>query len=103
MKSVFDVAHDLARAHKSEDPDTEAVYLAQSPNAPTEVRLVEISGSLGNAGEILPFRFAPRLDLGVPYASVVVLLGLEDWERVKRGELALPAGWGQPEDLKKIA
>lgn len=103
MKSVFDVAEDLARAHKNEDPETQAVYLAESADTPAEVRLVEISGSLGNSGEVLPFRFAPRADLGVPYASVVLLLGLDDWERVKRGELSLPAGWGQPQDLKKIA
>ena len=103
MKSVFDVATDLARAHRDEDPETEEVYLAVSTEPPSEVRLVEISGSLGSSGEVLPFRFAPRADLGVPYASVVVLLGREDWERVKRGELSLPAGWGQPQDLKKIA
>ena len=103
MKSVFDVATDLAKAHKHEDPETDEVYLAVTPESATEVRLVEISGSLGNSGEVLPFRFAPRADLGVPYASVVVLLGREDWERVKRGELSLPTGWGQPQDLKKIA
>ena len=103
MKWVFDVAEDLARAHKNEDPETEAVYLAASSDAPAEVRLVEVSGALGNSGEVLPFRFGPRFDLGVPYASVIVLLSVDDWERVKRGELSLPAGWGQPHDLKKIA
>ena len=103
MKSVFDVAEDLARAHKNEDPETKAVYLAESADTPAEVRLVEVSGSLGNSGEVLPFRFAPRADLGVPYASVVLLLGLDDWELVKRGELSLPVGWGRPQDLKKIA
>lgn len=103
MKSVFDVASDLAQAHRNEDPETEEVYLALGAAPPTEVRLVEISGALSNSGEVLPFRFAPREDLGVPYPSVVVLLGREDWERVKRGELSLPAGWGRPQDLKKIA
>ena len=103
MKSVFDVASDLAKAHRNEDPQTEEVYLAMGAEASTEVRLVEISGSLSNSGEVLPFRFAPRADLGVPYASVVVLLGREDWERVKRGELSLPDGWGRAQDLKKIA
>lgn len=102
MKSVLDVATELAVAHKGEDPDTQ-VYLALSDEPATEVRLVEVTGSLSDSGEVLPFRFAARADLGVPYASVVVLLGLEDWERVQRGELSLPHGWGQPQDLKKIA
>lgn len=100
MKSVFQVAEALARAHKAEDPETQAVYLAENQ---AEVRLVEVSGSLGNSGEVLPFRFAPRNDLDIPYASVLVLLSPDDWKRVERGELRLPEGWGLPADLKKIA
>ena len=103
MKSVFDVATALAKAHKAEDPETKAIYLAKSSESSAEVRLVEVSGSLGGAGEVLPFRFAPRNDLGVPYASVVVLLSSEDWARLERGELSLPAGWGSDGDLQKIA
>lgn len=103
MKSVFDVATDLAKAHKAEDPETKAIYLAKSSESSSEVRLVEVSGSLDGAGEILPFRFAPRNDLGVPYASVVVLLSFEDWARLERGELSLPAGWGSAGELQKIA
>lgn len=103
MKSVFDVATDLANAHKAEDPGTKAVYLAGGSESSSEVRLVEVSGSLAASGEILPFRFAPNSAQGVPYASVVVLLSPEDWERVERGDLFLPDGWGSASDLKKIA
>ncbi|MBK7397352.1 MAG: hypothetical protein IPJ34_13920 [Myxococcales bacterium] len=100
MKSIGEVAHELAQAHRAEDPETKQVYLASSD---TEVRLVEVSGSIGSTGEVLPFRFTARADLGIPYASIVVLLGEDDWHRVERGELALPEGWGGFEDLKKIA
>jgi hypothetical protein len=103
MRLVADVAADLAKAHKAEDPETQAIYLAKSSESASEVRLVEVSGSLGGSGEVLPFRFAPRDDLGVPYASVVVLLSPEDWERLNKGELSLPAGWGSPSDLLKLA
>lgn len=104
MKSVHDVAEELALAHKAEDPETTAIYLSASSQQADEIRLVEVSGSLaGSPGEVLPFRFASRADLGVPYASSVVLLSEADWKRVLAGELALPPGWGLPNELRKIA
>jgi hypothetical protein len=99
-KRIVDVAKELAEAHRKEDPETKAVFLAENL---AEVRLVEVSGSVSTSGEVLPFRFAPRPDLGVPYASVVLLLSEDDWERIERGELALPPDWGTPATLKKIA
>ncbi|MCC6646647.1 MAG: hypothetical protein IT374_13880 [Polyangiaceae bacterium] len=75
LRPIFEVARELAEAHRAEDPETKSVFLADSVD---EVRLVEVSGSVGTSGEVLPFRFAPRPDLGVPYASVVVLLSEDD-------------------------
>lgn len=100
MKPIFEVARELAEAHRIEDPETQSVFLAENDN---EVRLVEISGSISNSGEVLPFRFAAHPEKGIPYASVVVLLSVDDWHRLKQGDLALPPGWGNPEGLKKIA
>ena len=100
MKPIIEVAQELAKAHRAEDAETKSVYLAENE---TEVRLVEVSGSIGTSGEVLPFRFAARPDLGVPYASVVLLLSVDDWTRIEQGELHLPAGWGAPADLRKIA
>jgi hypothetical protein len=99
-KPILDVAKHLAEGHRQEDPATIEIFLAEDP---VEVRLVEVSGSVAGSGEVLPFRFAPCPDQGVPYASVVVLLGPDEWKRVERGELALPPGWGTPATLKKIA
>src|SRR3712207_3958148 len=100
MKSVFEVAEELAQAHKREDPATTEVYVSEAQD---EVRLVEVSGSLGKGtpSEVLPFRFAARPDLGVHYPSVVVLLSPEEWEAVKRGELKLPSGWDK-DRLRKV-
>ena len=68
-----------------------------------EVRLVEVSGSLGNGGpgEVLPFRFQAQPEKGVPYASVVVLLSPSEWEAVGKDELKLPPGWDKAK-LKKV-
>lgn len=94
-----EVAADLARAHRQEDPATQAIYLAPGED---EIRLVEVSGSLGTAGEVLPFRFTARPDLGVPYPSVVVLLSIEEWNDLLKGKLHLPSGWGDPSLLTKL-
>ena len=97
---IDEVAKKLAAAHRQEDPETREIFLA--PHA-TEVRLVEVSGSLAPSGEVLPFRFAPSPEHGVPYPSVVVLLSVDDWASIQRGDLKLPADWGTAATLKKIA
>ncbi len=90
------VARLLAGEHMSQDPGIREVYWAPDAN---EVRLVEVSDSVGDTGEILPFRFSPDPP-DVPFPSVVILLGRGDWERVKHKVLALPAGF---ENIETIA
>jgi len=70
----------------------------------TSGNLVEVSGSLASngPGEVLPFRFQPQPEQGIPYASVVVLLSPSEWEAVGRGELALPQGWDKANRKKVI-
>ena len=98
--TILDVATRLAAAHQKEDPATSDVFLAKGEE---EVRLVEISKSVGNTGEVLPFRFGPRVDQDIPYPSVIVVLSPEEWQLVKDGKLKLPDGWGDAGSLKKIA
>jgi hypothetical protein len=102
MKSVLEVARELAAHHRAEDPDTQEVFLAESPD---EVRLLEISGSIESWGlpEVLPVRFAAKPDAGIPYASNVILLSPEDWAQVQAGTVQLPADWGHPSSFQKIA
>jgi hypothetical protein len=85
------VARDLAEAHRRADPETKHVFWALDPEE-REIWLVEVSGSVGDTGEILPYRFGPRPADGVPYASVVILLSPAEWEKVRSRELGLPAG-----------
>lgn len=83
----------LAGEHVSDDPNIVEIYWA--PHA-AEIRLVEISSSVPEKGEVLPFRFtADHPD--VPYESVVVLLSPADWQR--RKELDWPDGF---EDLERV-
>lgn len=101
MKTVPQVAEELAKAHVQEDPGTTDVYFVEGVD--DEVRLVEVSGSLGNGGpgEVLPVRFEAHPGEGVPYPSVVVLLSHSEWESVANDRLKLPPGW-EKSKLKKV-
>src|SRR5258706_8036041 len=101
MKTVIDVAKELARAHVQEDPQTTDVFVVDGVD--DEVRLVEVSSSLDDAGpgEVLPFRFKAQPEQGVPYPSVVVLLSPSEWDSVEKDELKLPPGWERAK-LKKV-
>lgn len=93
------VAKLLAGEHMSQDKGIREVYWAPAAN---EVKLVEISTSVDDAGELLPFRFSPDPP-DVPYHSVVILVSPGDWERVTLGDLSLPDAFGRLEDLERIA
>src|SRR5437667_91714 len=96
-RSIDEVAKVLADAHRKEDPQTKVVFLSKSDQ---EVRLIEVSGSVGTTGEVLPFRFAASPKEGIDYPAVVILLSEEDWKKVEDGQLGLPEGWETP---RKIA
>lgn len=102
QRSLDEVARELAEAHREADPTTQAVYLALDP-AGREIRLVEVSGSVGTTGEVLPFRFGPRVDQGIPYPSIVVLLSPDEWKQLEAGQLELPESWGRAAALVPLS
>jgi hypothetical protein len=92
------IARMLAGEHMQDDAGIREVYLAPAAN---EVRLIEVTTSVPDNGEVLPFAYAPDPP-DVPVRSVVILLGPGDWRRVKAGELSLPETFPLSE-LRKIA
>lgn len=82
----------LASAHQEEDPKTAEVYLFPDPLL-VDVRLLEVSASAPRSGDVLPFSYDARPDLGVRFASTVVLLNPDEWRDVLAGDLRLPLGW----------
>lgn len=101
MMSIHEVALILAQAHRNADSEIRQIFLANDP-AGKEVRLLEVSDSAGNTGAIMPFRFAARPDLGVPYPSVIVLVSPEEKESLDNKELHLPESWGDSPELLSI-
>ncbi len=96
----------LVQEHRRNDPDLQAVYFADDPSD-REIRLVEVSGSVGNAWHVLPVRFVARPDRGVPYPCVIVLIGPEEWAAIwdargpeAAGVLGDVAGPAPPDPLR---
>lgn len=96
LKKVGKVAALLATSHVENDEGTTKVYW--SPHA-KEVRLVEVSTSVEDRKEVLPFRFGTQGE-EVPYESVVILLSPGDWKRVLSKKLKLPDGFEGLQVLK---
>lgn len=97
--TTFETAQALARFHRAEDPDTTAVYFF---DAPDEVRLVEVSGSIGGSGDALPFRFGPQPKHGIHHPSVIILLTPDEADQVREGKISLPEGWGSIDDATLV-
>jgi hypothetical protein len=98
-QTVEQAANALAAMHRQNDPETTAIYRIDRPD---EVRLLEVTGSVGAVGDLLPFRFAARPEMGVPYPSVVVLASQHEFDLLQRGQLSLPKDFGHPDELLKV-
>jgi hypothetical protein len=90
LLSVEGVARMLAGEHATDDLNISEIYWAPHDK---EVRLVEVTSSVTDKGEVLPFRFTADPP-EVPYQSVVVLLSPGDWQR--RAHLEWPEGFTHP-------
>ncbi|MBT9560484.1 MAG: hypothetical protein IV100_30950 [Myxococcales bacterium] len=86
------VAAALAEAHRQADPTTSLVLWIPGGD-PSEIRLLEVSGSVSTINEVVPFRFPADAAGGIPYSSTLILLSEEEWGAVQDGRLPLPPGW----------
>lgn len=99
VAEIKTLAQKLAKAHKANDPGTKRVFwYADAKNK--EVRLVEVSGSIDNIGAPMPVRLSKDPQRGINYESVLILLSVEDGEKLKKGQLSLPEGWVNPVEIK---
>jgi hypothetical protein len=94
-------ARQLAEDHRTNDPDTTNIYFVEDP-ADREVRLLEVSTSVGNAGAVMPVRFTARPEQGLDYPTVIVLLSPEEKAQVDAGNLELPETWGVNPELQPL-
>jgi hypothetical protein len=90
--SVEDVAKLLAKEHRKDDSNITEIHWF--PHG-SEVQLVEVTSSISDKREVLPFRLTPDPP-DVPYPSVIILLSPKDW--ADRAQLKWPTGF----DLAKL-
>jgi hypothetical protein len=84
----------LAAAHRKEDPQTTEVFLFPDTQL-ADVRLLEVSGSAPKSGDVVPFHFQARPDLGIDFESTVILLSPEEWHDVV-ATMPTARDWGDP-------
>ncbi len=87
--SYQETARQLAEAHRRADPRTTRIFLDPDPKEQV-IRLLEVTASAPDTGCFEPVEFIPRPDLGVPFRTLILLLGVGEWARVEAGELELP-------------
>jgi hypothetical protein len=97
-RSFLETAHLLARAHRVSDDTIVSIHLARDP-AEREIRLIEVATSCPHADMLWPTSFSPRPDLGIGFATAVLVLSERQWRAVLDDELALPIGWDGSERI----
>jgi len=83
----------LAKAHVEVEPSIRCVYRILSEreeDAQEPIKLLEVNPETPPSG-IVPVAFGQARD--IPYASIVVEVTPEEFERILSGHLNLPEGW----------
>lgn len=106
MPSKDEVARHLASQHYLYDPDLVGIIRIVCPperesNPEEPIKLLEVNPYTPPGG-IVPTGFDPHPPSGVPYATVLVEVTPDEYERVKSGELPLPPPWSLGEELPRL-
>ena len=91
IPKTYDAAvRTLAEWHSGSDlPDLE-VYSFDDPQG-NVVRLLEVSSQFPATGKVVAYPFGRSETF--PFKSAVAQISPQEWDRVKQGQLPLPAGW----------
>jgi predicted RNA-binding Zn-ribbon protein involved in translation (DUF1610 family) len=102
---VCDAARELAiRHYEVEEGLTHIFRIAD--NAATEVsngepiKLLEVNLNTPETG-IMPLHFGPSPASGIPYASIIIEVSPNEFEKIQSNELKLPEGWTIGEEFPK--
>lgn len=92
-RAYRDAIEALARQQHDADSTIREIWSYDDP-AGEVVRIVEVSDYEllpAENGEVFAVRFKSSPDF--PYVSELALITPHDWDRLRRGDLRLPAGW----------
>lgn len=89
-----EAARELAEWHFGVEPDLTQVIriVGDHEDAPGEpIKLLEVNAATVATGSVEPFAFAATES--VPFPTVIAEVTPEEYERIRRNEIELPAGW----------
>ncbi|MHB1558164.1 MAG: hypothetical protein ACYC61_11935 [Isosphaeraceae bacterium] len=66
------------------------------------IKLLEVNKNTPESG-IMPLHFGPAPASGIPYASVIIEVTPNEFEKIRSNELKLPHGWSIGEELPRIS
>ena len=102
MQTKDQVAARLAETHYLLEGGIRHIFRIRNAGAAEDaaaepIKLLEVNADTVPSG-ILPVYFGPRADGGIPYATVIVDVTPDEFDRLQARELALPDGWrvGEP-------
>jgi hypothetical protein len=101
-RSVEDVAMEIVTDHIEAEPGIIRIYLFPSDK---EVRLIEVDKTVSERREgnkLLPFYFEADEANDLPFPMVVDLIAPSHEELLRKGEICLPANWGNWSEGKCI-
>jgi hypothetical protein len=105
MVEKHEVARRLANAHYAIEPGILRIFkLRETPEfealASTPIKLLEINTNTTSSG-VMPLYFGPAPASGIPFASVIVEVTPDEFDRIESAQLKLPDGWVIDSELPK--
>ncbi len=89
-----EAVRELAEWHFGVEPDLKKVIriVVDDEDAPDEpIKLLEVNAATVATGSVEPYAFAASAS--VPFPTVIAEVTPEEYERIRRNEIKLPAGW----------
>jgi hypothetical protein len=98
-----EVALKLAQAHFTIEPGISRIFRLVSDAEASDdepIKLLEVNEDTTEAG-IVPVRFGPNKQAGIPYTSIIVEIVPSEYMSLRQGDLTLPKGWRLGQEYKR--
>ena len=105
VKEKSQTAKVLANKHFEVETGLTKVYRASGSadvefNRNEPIKLLEVNEFTVPSG-VMPLRFGPAPASGIHYASVIVEVTPQEYEKIQQNQLSLPKGWSNLEELPR--
>jgi hypothetical protein len=104
---VADAVRELAMRHYEIEDGLVQIFRITDRSAAESsedepIKLLEVSANTPETG-IMPLYFGPVPASGIPYASVIIEVSPNEFDKIKSNELKLPDGWAIGEEIPRPA